>query len=148
MTRDDAQNILQLCRPDHIEDLKNPLISEAMELLEQDSELRAWFEEQQRLDTEIYAEFSRIQPPQGLKSSILNGIRLQSTQPEVMSQTDSPKHSIASKSAGLNPVNTNNPSRVFWFRPWMGIAAVFIFASVLLIVRIKRPSPPSPAAIR
>ena len=51
MDREEAQNILQLCRPDNSEDRNDPLIAEALELLNQDAELRAWFEEQQALDT-------------------------------------------------------------------------------------------------
>ena len=51
MDREEAQYILQLCRPDNSEDRNDPLIAEALELLNQDAELRAWFEEQQALDT-------------------------------------------------------------------------------------------------
>ena len=131
MTHEEAQNILQLCRPDHVEDLSDPLIAEALEQMEQDSELCVWFEEQQLFDAEIYAEFNRIKPPEDLKATILKGMQEQISPPE---NEPSPAESATS-----NTVHTSDTARVSWFRPWMGIAAVFLVAAVFLALPRKQP---------
>ena len=84
MDREEAQYILQLCRPDNSEDRNDPLIAEALELLNQDAELRAWFEEQQALDTKISAEFNRVEPPADLKAAILAGMRAHAVQSQLL----------------------------------------------------------------
>ena len=129
MTREEAQNILQLCRPDHIEDLNDPLIAEALEQMEQDSELCTWFEEQQLFDAKIYAELNRIEPPEDLKATILKGMQDPSLQLE--------KEASLREPVSSNTTDTNNITRIAWFRPWMGIAAVFLLLAVFLALPRK-----------
>jgi len=133
MHREEAQYILQLCRPENSEDRNDPLIAEALELLNQDAELRAWFEEQQALDTKIIAEFNRVEPPADLKAAILAGMRAHAVQSQ---------RSIGNKVEGAEqdhhtirfPQPANRSNRRAGFRPWMGIAAIFAIAGVALVV--------------
>ena len=53
MERDEAKAILELCRPGILKTKEDPMIAEALEMLETDAELNAWFEEQQTLDGRI-----------------------------------------------------------------------------------------------
>ena len=84
MDRQEAHNILQLCRPDNLEDRNDPLIAEALEQLKQDAELSAWFDEQQVFDNEISAELNKINPPEDLKASILVGMKAHASQSELL----------------------------------------------------------------
>ena len=133
MDREEAQYILQLCRPDNSEDRNDPLIAEALELLNQDAELRAWFEEQQALDTKISAEFNRVEPPADLKAAILAGMRAHAVQSQLL---------IGNKAEGAEqdhhtsrfPQPANRSNQRAGFRPWMGIAAIFAIAGIALVV--------------
>ena len=141
MNREEAKEILQLCRHDHIEDLNDPLITEALEQLEKDSELCVWFEEQQALDMVIHTELKRITPPPNLKSSILESMRQQAAQDEeklegIQEETNRPIELSESSFT-----TTKNAAPIAWFRPWMGIAAIFLFASVFWVLPRKAPTP-------
>ena len=133
MDREEAQYILQLCRPDNSEDRDDPLIAEALELLNQDAELRAWFEEQQALDTRISAKFNRVEAPADLKAAILAGMRAHAVQSQLL---------IGNKAEGAEqdhhtsrfPQPANRSDQRAGFRPWMGIAAIFAIAGVALVV--------------
>ncbi len=75
MQRDEAKHILELCRPGIDDDRNDPLIAEALALLDTDPELKAWFDEQQALDARIAGVYDAIEPPADLKASILAGMR-------------------------------------------------------------------------
>lgn len=132
MDREDAKNILQLCRPGHIEDRQDPLIAEALEQLNQDGELNTWFEQQQALDAEISAELNRVEPAAELKTSILLGIRPRLAQAEqlagdVVNATNDIDHHIPF------PCPTQCSDDRFQLRPWMSIAAIFVVVGIILI---------------
>ena len=142
MNSEEAKDILQLCRPDHAEDLDDPLIKEAFEKLEQDSELCAWFEEQQIVDAAIFMELARVMPPPHLKKSILSGMRQRvvqydKDQANVLKEMDQPDGRVTTS----NSTPKNSDSKVLWFRPWIGIAALFLFASILFVFSIKESTP-------
>jgi hypothetical protein len=124
MTSEEAKNILQLCRPDCPEDLEDPTIAEALKLLEADSELRAWFEEQQAFDRTFSAQLNASEVPAELKSTILASVHFQ-------------------KSKGDTPVAPSaGPTTSTWWRnPWIGIAAVFaVLFTFSLIPRGNDPT--------
>ena len=140
MNSEEAKDILQLCRPDHAEDLDDPLIKEAFEKLEQDTELCVWFEEQQIADAAIFMELDRITPPAHLKTSILKGMQA-SVAPPDSNQTTAPKEDDLPEHATETSVTSkDDDSKIVWFRPWIGIAALFLFASVLLVFSLKEPA--------
>ncbi len=141
MDREEAQNILQLCRPDHIEDRNDSLIAEALELLSQDAELNAWFKEQQALDAAISAEFDKIEPPADLKASILAGMRAHSAQAELLiggaveeGEEEEHEHVLPF------PRPDNQADHRSAFRPWMGIAAALAVAGVVLLLPVRDAS--------
>ncbi len=74
MTREEAQIILQSYRPDD-QDAADPVFAEAMELLAQDADLQAWFEQEKAFDRAMQQHVGSIQPPAGLKDQILAGMR-------------------------------------------------------------------------
>ena len=142
MNSEEAKDILQLCRPDHIEDLNDPLITEALEKLEQDSNLCAWFEEQQMVDAEISAELGRIMPAANLKESILSGMQERFESSENGADDAPAEKDFSTRPAEQVPVAAKSSSKILWFRPLIGLAAVFLFAS-LLFVHSRRESAPS-----
>lgn len=139
MDREEAQNILQLCRPDHIEDRNDPLIAEALELLSQDAELNAWFQEQQALDTKISAAFDQIEPPAELKASILAGMRAHAAQAELLIG-DAVEEEQAHEHVLPFPRSANKADHRAAFRPWMGIAAALAVAGVVLLLPVRDAS--------
>ncbi|MFP4157663.1 MAG: hypothetical protein ACLFU4_08610 [Opitutales bacterium] len=119
MHRDEAKHILELCRPGNHEDRQDPLIAEALGMLETDAELRAWFEAQQTLDARIADVYNEFAPPSDLKASILAGMRAHAV------------HSRREEETGAifpgphNEKDRPTASRAWWRNPWIGIAAVF-----------------------
>ena len=118
MQRDEAKAILELCRPGNADDRQDPLIAEALGLLETDVELKAWFEEQQALDARIGESLNGIEAPAALKASILAGMRAHALGSEGESESDH--------------VPTASPA--WWRNPWIGLAAVFALLFVILAV--------------
>ena len=133
MNREEAKDILQLCRPGHIEDLDDPLFQEAFEKLEQDSELGVWFEEQQMLDETICAEMERIMPPPNLKISILHGMRERVAKSGESYENEDQSSEVA-ETVPTSENEDSEGSKILWFRPLIGIAAVLLFASLLMIL--------------
>ncbi len=127
MQRDEAQNILQLCRPGNEADRKDPLIAEALVMLETDAELRAWFEEQQAFDARITEGLESIEAPADLEAAILAGMRAHALQPK--SNAPLPAESAPA-----------TQSAAWWRNPWVGIAALFVV--MLVIVAVPRGSAP------
>jgi hypothetical protein len=136
MDREEAQNILQLCRPDNPEDRNDPLIAEALELLDQDAELRVWFDEQQALDAEINAELNKIEPPAELKASILVGMRAHAAQSELLigDVVEDGEQEEDDQVTAFNP----------WLRPLIGIAAVFVGAAITFLSLKTEETTPQP----
>jgi hypothetical protein len=120
MTREEAQNILQLCRPGSIEDRNDPLLAEAFTEVENDPELAAWFVADQAFDEKFAAELATITPPEALKSSLLAGMRAHQLK-ALQTQTE---HLAQSSPAPTTAVPTTAPA--WWRKPWIGIAALFI----------------------
>lgn len=141
MNSEEAKNILQLCRPGHAEeDLEDPLFREAFEKLEQDSELCAWFEEQQMVDVAICEELESIVPSPNLKGSILSGMQERATKFDEP-QGDAPKIGDHSdKAVAPDSVSAKSDSKILWFRPVIGIAAILLFASVFLVLLRREPA--------
>jgi hypothetical protein len=141
MDREEAQNILQLCRPDSIEDRNDPLIVEAIEQLSQDAELNAWFEAQQALDATISAEFEKIAPAADLKASILAGMRAHAAQAELLIG-DAVEEATEEAHAHVLPFPrpANQANHRSTFRPWMGIAAALAVAAVVLLLPVRDAS--------
>lgn len=139
MERDEAKAILELCRPGSTDDQHDPLIAEALGLLETDAELKAWFEEQQALDVRIGETFNAIEPPADLKSSILAGMRAHALQSEGEDERDADEAAILAGSEVFN-----RPDRAWWRNPLIGVAAVF--ALLFIIVAIPRDNSPTQLA--
>lgn len=129
MERDEAKAILELCRPGNAEDRLDPMIAEALALLETDAELKAWFEEQQSLDSRIGDCYCELEPPADLKASILVGMRAHAENAKPVVEEE--------------PIPFAQPagstSQVWWRNPWVGVAAVF--AIMFFIVAVPREQP-------
>lgn len=128
MEREEAKVILELCRPGSIDDQRDPVIAEALNLLETDAGLKAWFDEQQTLDARIGEALNNIQPPANLKASILAGMRAHSI------RSESDKAAIIPGSH--NKMDDSTTSQAWWRNPWIGVAAVF--ALLFAIAAIPR----------
>ncbi|MFP4674611.1 MAG: hypothetical protein ACLFO5_08515 [Opitutales bacterium] len=120
MDREEAKNILHLCRPDHASDHEDPRIKEALGFLERDSELRAWFEDQQAFDAAFSEQLNQIEPPEDLRESIIAG----------MWERASGQADCAAGGSG-NEMKHGSRSQAWWRNPWVGIAALF---AVLFVV--------------
>ena len=69
MTRDEAKKILALYRPDVTDD--DPRMAEALELVQRDPELAAWFQQQCAVFDAIRSKLKSIPVPQGLHRQII-----------------------------------------------------------------------------
>ena len=69
MTRDEAKKILALYRPDVTDD--DPRMVEALELVQRDPELAAWFQQQCAVFDAIRSKLKGIPVPQGLRKRII-----------------------------------------------------------------------------
>lgn len=134
MTPEEAKNILSLCRPGNDEDLRDPLIAEAIALTESDASLRAWFENEQASDRAISAEFDKIEAPVDLKDSILAGMRVHAANKAanpLVAESDE-------ANADDNVIEFPGQTKKSWISPWIGIAAVFaVLFGVSVIVQIN-----------
>jgi hypothetical protein len=106
MTREEAQNILELIRPGREEDRADPLVREALAVMEEDAELRARFEEAAETDRRISARLASIEVPAGLKGEILAAMRAQAAEAET-----------------AVPFQPATAARNWWHRPWVAAAA-------------------------
>jgi hypothetical protein len=128
MQRDEAKAILELCRPGSTDDREDPLIAEALGLLETDAELRAWFDEQQALDARIAEGYNQIKAPDELKAGILAGMRAH----RLRSEVEAGEAAIVSGSH--DKMDQPTASRAWWRKPWIGIAAVFALLFVIVVI--------------
>lgn len=125
MERDEAKHILSLCRPENDEDRTDPVIAQALALLETDAELRTWFEDEQAADARIAKAFESIEPTADLKASILAGMRAhaQLTEDEtdnIVAFEDPTPTTATAPTAPTAPKATSTRLPV-----WIGIAACF-----------------------
>lgn len=133
MDREEAKQLLELCRPGHPEDRRDPTLVEALSLLETDSDLKAWFDAQQADDERISSELRSLTVPEGLKDSILAGMRLHAV--------DKAKEASTDPSARTIPFPGASRPRSRWQEPWVGIAALFLVALVVLNLPENETSP-------
>jgi hypothetical protein len=174
MKREEAKQLLELCRPGHHgqhghrgheEDRQDPALGEAFALLDTDAELNAWFEAQQAIDSRISERLHAIEVPADLEASILAGMRLHKahrTQSEsapipFATETDRSAESGRSgetdesgrsgetnesgRSGETNESGERLPnSRPWWQSPWIGLAALFLIAAVVLNLPRSDPS--------
>lgn len=73
MTIEEAKFILQAYRPD-MDPADVPALADALKLLEENDELKAWYEEEKAFDELFSAKLSAIDVPAGLESQILNQV--------------------------------------------------------------------------
>lgn len=133
MERDEAKHILELYRPGSADDRKDPLIAEALGLLDADPSLKTWFEEQQALDARIGELYNAIEPPSDLKASILAGMRAHALQAEV-----------GEREAVEFESGAGSTSQAWWRKPWVGVAAAV--ALLFVMFSVPRDNAPNPLA--
>jgi len=161
MRHDEAKQLLELCRPGNEADRQDPALAEAFALLDTDAGLRAWFEAQQATDARISASLNSLEAPADLKAGILAGMRLHqgqdglkaALQPEPAGSESWSAPFRASrtdeKAASACPQNETADStrRAWWRQPWIGIAAVFAVALVILYAPETAPGTNAPDSI-
>jgi hypothetical protein len=138
MDHEEAKHILQLCRPGNDKDHNDPLIAQALERLDTDAELQAWFEAQQAFDAQISAALQRIEPPADLKTSILAGMRAHQAQSQAQNSHPQGSGDAPHTDGSLPfPEPAERTSHRPWFKPWMGMAA----ALAVIFAILARPIP-------
>ncbi len=75
MNNDEAKFILRAYRPEG-RDAADPAFADALAQAERDPDLRAWFENERRLDQAVAAKLPQLAPPPGLREAILAGGRV------------------------------------------------------------------------
>jgi hypothetical protein len=132
MHRDEAKQLLELCRPGNEADRQDPALAEAFALLESDEELRAWFDTQQAADARISESLNALEAPADLKATILAGMRLHRSHAEASDETinEAPlpfpqASSTTTAQTTAESTTTSTASAAWWRHPWAGIAAVF-----------------------
>jgi len=117
MTRDEAKELLQLCRPGNEDDRNAPELAEAFAMLEADPELQEWFEAQQAFDKRFTDALAGIEAPEILKVRILETAKT--------SRRDDRNDALI---AGRDDLGSPYPS--WWRKAWpaLGAAAVVAFA--------------------
>jgi hypothetical protein len=142
MNREEAKQLLELCRPGNTEDRQDPALTEAFALLESDAALKAWFDEQQAIDARISEHMQSVEVPAHLKASILAGMRLHEAHAPVQKKeggntqptapTAFPSSISAEKYLSSGAGSSGYPaSRAWWQSPWTGIAALFVIMMVV-----------------
>lgn len=136
MHRDEAKQLLELCRPGNEPDRRDPALAEALAQLETDAELRAWFDAQQAVDARISTSLNSMaawaDPPADLKASILAGMRLH--QAQAMEKTSEPLIPFPRSDARATR------AKDWWLNPWTGIAALFVIMMALLNLPETEPT--------
>ena len=74
MTNQDAKLVLSAYRPNGA-DARDPFFEQALQQAKRDPELMEWFEKQRAFDCVMVAKLRTIEPPAGLNSQILAGLR-------------------------------------------------------------------------
>ena len=91
------------------------------------------------VDAAICEELERIVPSQNLKTSILSGMQERAATSD-RNQEHASKQDHSDKAVAPDSASANNDSKILWFRPVIGIAAVLLFASVLLFLLRREPA--------
>ena len=78
VNREEAKTVLAACRPNGA-DAKDPLLAEALALVQRDGELRAWFEAEQAADQAIAAKLKAVALPDDLLERVRAGARARIT---------------------------------------------------------------------
>ena len=134
MNQQEAKQLLELCRPGSEEDRQDPALAEAFALLASDAELQAWFDEQQAIDAQISESINAIPVPADLKASILAGMHLHQAH-----ATEGPDENEAPIPFAQDEAPRQQSSRAWWQSPWIGIAALFVVALIILKPGIQQP---------
>lgn len=132
MKREEAKQLLELCRPGMDEGQHDPALAEAYAMLESDAELKAWFEETQQLDARISEHLNSIEAPADLQDTILAGMRLH--------QTNSAHSQPADSRTVPFPTTSPEQSRAWWLSPWSGIAALFAIMMIIFVLPEDGPA--------
>lgn len=156
MERDEARHILELCRPGSDDDPQDPMIAEAMTVLEADPELQSWFAEQQAVDARISAAYAALEPPADLKALILAGMRAHGLRSESESESAAPQLGARDEmdaatteqarrlsygeSGADDRMDRPTTSQTWWRNPWIGVAAVFAVLLSIAIISQERPA--------
>ncbi|MEM9160460.1 MAG: hypothetical protein AAGB46_15545 [Verrucomicrobiota bacterium] len=149
MERDEAKAILELYRPGSIEDAQDPMIAEALGLLQIDADLKAWFDAQQAIDTRISGTYNQVEAQADLKASILAGMRAHAS--EVESEGFPASEATARHGAERTrtcvdasipsdehaPIDIPNSSQSWWRNLWVGFAAGFALLFLLMAIPNK-----------
>ncbi|WPJ94235.1 hypothetical protein SH580_12400 [Coraliomargarita algicola] len=148
MNREEAKQLLELCRPGNTDDRQDPVLAEAFALLENDPELKDWFDEQQAIDARISESICAVEVPVDLKASILAGMRLHQahasdTASDVASDASIPFEPSAREDFPQDTSNTPQ-ARAWWQSPWAGIAALFVV--MMAIMNVPKSSQPTEQA--
>jgi hypothetical protein len=133
MHRNEAKQLLELCRPGNEADRHDPALARAFALLENDAELQDWFDEQQALDARISESLNALEAPADLKADILAGMRLH----HAHNEASSPRH---------GPETPEISTHTWWLNPWTGIAALFVIVMALLSLPESNPASEGPAS--
>jgi len=80
MDKAEAKSLLQACRPNG-QDTQSPVFAEALRLVEQDPELRTWWEAQRAFDRKMTAKLKEIPLPPNLRATILAGRKIEQLTP-------------------------------------------------------------------
>ncbi|MEX2581391.1 MAG: hypothetical protein WD342_20205 [Verrucomicrobiales bacterium] len=83
MNRDEARFLLSGVSADRLDglDRSDPQIRDALEFVANDPELRSWFEASSRFDGTISDRLAEVEPPPGLRDSIVAGMRASHSPP-------------------------------------------------------------------
>lgn len=130
MEREEAKHLLELSRPGIDEERLDPALAEAFAMLETDAELKAWFDEQQELDTRISDHINDTKAPFELKNMILAGMHLHKAN----------STNTESEEAVPSPTTAPTQSRAWWLNPWTGIAALFVIMMVVMALPSNQAS--------
>jgi hypothetical protein len=78
--KQEAQKVLQALRPSDL-DTTEPAFAEALDLLESDPELQAWWEAQQAFDRAVVAKLKEVPIPDDLRAAILASRKIEPFRP-------------------------------------------------------------------
>lgn len=113
MTNEEAKFMLQGYRPNGA-DADNEAFAEALKQAERDPALREWFEREQAFDAVVAGKLREIQPPPGLRESILAGKK-------------------------MTPPQSEPPARPWWAQTWtVGLAAA---AAIVMVFSVALTQP-------
>ena len=123
MNIEEAKFILQSYRPGD-EDHDDPVFVDALAMLKQSDELRAWHRSEVAFDQLFQSKVQSIEPPADLRVTILAGMRAGATH--------------RAETAALNKVDTTQ--RSFWAaNKWLGLAAAMVV--ILAVGSLMRWAP-------